>query len=165
MPLSLDARQLKNFFEKSKLCESLTLGEVEILRQYIDEKDYKPGEIVAPVDSVSHELFFIIEGELDLYHHDAIGQDTEVGKMEAGTLAGEISFFDNRPRTIGMKAGRKGAKVLALSRPMYERLKYEHPPIAVNLLENAIVSLDELIRHMGDDMTLLNNYMYSVGRQ
>lgn len=54
--------------------------------------------------------------------------------------------------------------MLVLTRPMYQRLKIEHPIIAVNLLENAIVSLDYIIRHMGDDIANLNHYFYGTGR-
>lgn len=165
MPLTIDAMALRDFFLENKLCESLTLEEVDLLRQYLNERKFEKGQVLAAIDSVSDELFFVLTGCVELFHMDATGAETEVGKMKKGTLAGEISFFDRRPRTIGMKAGKDGAAVLYLTHRMYSRLKYEHPIIAVNLLENAIVSLDDLIRHMGDDMTILNNYVFSVGRQ
>jgi hypothetical protein len=63
-----------------------------------------------------------------------------------------------------MKADSKNVQMLVLTRPMYQRLKIEHPIIAVNLLENAIVSLDYIIRHMGDDIANLNHYFYGTGK-
>jgi CRP/FNR family cyclic AMP-dependent transcriptional regulator len=52
-----------------------------------------------------------------------------------------------------------------LTRCMYDRLKIEHPFIAVNIVENAIVSLDELVRNMGQDLTALEHYMHGVGKR
>jgi hypothetical protein len=48
---------------------------------------------------------------------------------------------------------------------MYERLKTEHPYIAVLLLENVIVSLDHLFRRVSRDEINLARYMFGKGKR
>jgi len=55
-------------------------------------------------------------------------------------------------------------KLLVLTRAMYDRLKVEHPFIAVNILENAVVSLDHLVRAMSENMAQIEHYMHGYGR-
>jgi hypothetical protein len=43
---------------------------------------------------------------------------------------------------------------------MYNRLRVEHPYIAVLLLEQAIMSLDHLFRGVSIDIASFNQYMY-----
>ena len=72
---------------------------------------------------------------------------------------GEMSFFDREPRSARIRA-MADTQLLKLSRKMYTRLRVEHPYIAVNLLEHAIISLDHLFRRVGMDIASFNQYMY-----
>jgi hypothetical protein len=75
-----------------------------------------------------------------------------------------MSFFDRRPRSVRLEAIKK-TQLLKLSRSMYQRLRVEHPYIAVNLLEHAIVSLDHLFRRASHDVSTFANYLYALGRK
>jgi hypothetical protein len=48
---------------------------------------------------------------------------------------------------------------------MYLRLRVEHPYIAVNLLEHAIVSLDHLLRRVSNDVATFSRYLYGPGKR
>ncbi|MBF6056956.1 MULTISPECIES: Crp/Fnr family transcriptional regulator [Thiomicrorhabdus] len=161
--ISLSVPELFTFFQEHSVCESLTKAEVERLIPYLQEKTYKGREIVFERGEVTDNLSLITEGKVDFIGH---AEDAgAVGEQHVGTLVGEMSFFDRKPRNLRMIAGHKGAKMIFLTRPMYDRLKVEEPYIAVNILENAIVSLDELVRHMGDDISTLGHYMHGFGKQ
>ena len=47
---------------------------------------------------------------------------------------------------------------------MYQRLRIEHPFIAVNLLEDTIVSLDRLFRRVTQDVATYAKYLYGGKR-
>lgn len=161
--ISMSVDELSTFFKEHLICESLTKLEVEKLTHYLHEKNYEGGEVLSETGDVGDSLSFVIKGKVQLTSTD--GQDTtEVGKQGAGTLIGEMSFFDRKPRNLSMTACKKGVKTLVLTRAMYDRLKVEEPFIAVNILENAIVSLDNLVRHMGDDISALGHYMHGFGK-
>jgi CRP/FNR family cyclic AMP-dependent transcriptional regulator len=162
--ISISAKQLFDFFQSHLICESLNISEVERLMQYLQEKSFQSCEVLSDIDEVGNSMFFVMEGRVQFIGPDM--DDVPVGTQEEGSLVGEMSFFDRLPRNLRMQACSKdGVKVLELTRAMYDRLKVEEPYIAVNILENTIVSLDNLVRHMGDDMTALGHYMHGFGRQ
>ena len=85
--------------------------------------------------------------------------------MVVAELMGEMSFFDRQPRSVRIRSVADETQLLKLSRAMYKRLRVEHPYIAVNLLEHAIVSLDHLFRQVSRDVTTFANYFYAPGKK
>ncbi len=157
------AIDLKSFMNQQYLCESLTLKEVETLLDYTELESFKKNEIIAKAGEVGEALYFVVEGEADLIFDDN-GREVEVGVMKEGELMGEMSFFDRQPRMLQMRAT-TDATLLKLSRAMYKRLRVEHPYIAVNLLEHAIISLDHLVRRLSTEEINLSRYIYGPGKR
>jgi len=141
---------------------SLTNEEVKIFTEYTELVEVGSREIFADIGEVGDNFYLILGGEVRLFQEDA-GQEIDVGSQGPGSLVGEMSFFDRKPRTIRLRARRSGARLLAISRPMYRRLTVEHPYIAVNLLEFIILSLDQLVRVACDDLTNLQKQVSGVG--
>jgi CRP-like cAMP-binding protein len=161
MVMSVD--EMIEYFRRNLICETLTRQEVGVLREYLQEIEFKREQVIADIGDVGDALYFIVSGKSGLFRvEDA--DEIAVAQLKEGTLVGEMSFFDRKPRNVRMKAISKVVTMLVLTRPMYQRLKVEHPIIAVNLLENAIVSLDYIIRHMGEDIANLNHYFYGTGK-
>ncbi|MDH5231888.1 MAG: cyclic nucleotide-binding domain-containing protein [Gammaproteobacteria bacterium] len=154
---------LVEFLNQQYLCESLTVKEVQTLLDYTDVVEFKKGDVIADIGDVGEALFFVLEGEAVLMHEDN-GDETEVGQVHKGELVGEMSFFDRQPRSVRLRAGNGKAKLLKLTRTMYSRLRVEHPYIAVNLLEHAIVSLDHLFRRVSSDVATFSHYLYGKGK-
>jgi len=146
------------------LCESLTIKEIQTLLDYTKLVDFKKNDVIADIDEVGEALYFVIEGEVALYYNEA-GQETEIGRIKEGELVGEMSFFDKRPRSVGVRATANETQLLKLTRVMYDRLRVEHPFIAVNFLEHAIISLDHLFRRLSSDVATFANYYYGPGRK
>ena len=155
---------LKSFMNQQYLCESLTIAEVETLLDYTELETYKQNDIIAEAGEVGEALYFVVKGEAALVYDDN-GRDVEVGAMKEGELMGEMSFFDRKPRLLRMKATAVETQLLKLSRAMYKRLRVEHPYIAVNLLEHAIISLDHLVRRLSTEEVNLSRYIYGPGKR
>jgi CRP/FNR family cyclic AMP-dependent transcriptional regulator len=155
---------LVQFLNQQPLCESLTVKEVQLMLDYTEIVEFSKDQIIADIGDVGEALFFVIEGEAALLHDDG-SNETEVGKIPSGELMGEMSFFDREPRSVRMRAVQPHTMLLRLSRTMYNRLRVEHPYIAVNLLEHAIVSLDHLFRRLSSDVATYSNYLYGKGKK
>ena len=155
---------LKSFMNQQYLCESLTLSEVETLLEYTELVDFKQNDIIAEAGEVGEALYFVVQGQAALVFDDS-GREVEVGAMKEGELMGEMSFFDRQPRMLQMRATGKDTQLLKLSRAMYERLRVEHPYIAVNLLEHAIISLDHLVRRLSNEEVTLSRFIYGPGKR
>lgn len=157
-------QNLTNFLNQQYLCESLTLKEVETLLEYTEVVTFAADAIIADAGTVGDALYFMVSGEAALMYLDN-GQEMEVGRMIEGELIGEMSFFDRKPRLLRMRAVRDDTQLLRLTRPRYERLRVEHPYIAVNLLEHAIISLDHLVRRVSEQEATLTRYIFGPGKR
>jgi CRP/FNR family cyclic AMP-dependent transcriptional regulator len=151
--------ELSDFLNQQYLCESLTLREVNMLLDFTDLVEYQKGQIIADIGEVGEALYFVVRGEAALVYEDQ-GQTVELGRIKEGELMGEMSFFDREPRSVRMLAMANETRLLRLSRIMYQRLRVEHPYIAVNLLEHAIVSLDRLFRRVSSDVASFSQFIF-----
>ncbi|HEY0635907.1 MAG TPA: cyclic nucleotide-binding domain-containing protein, partial [Gammaproteobacteria bacterium] len=88
----------------------------------------------------------------------------ELARAKEGEMLGSMSFFDREPRSIRIVAMKANTKLLRLRRIMYQRLRIQHPFIAVNLLEDSIVSLDRLFRRVSQDVATYSKYLYGGKR-
>ena len=155
---------LVQFLNQQHLCESLTVKEIQLLLDYTEVVTFNKGDIIAEIGEVGEALYFVIKGEAGLFYDEGSGE-TEVGRIHQGELMGEMSFFDQEPRSVRMRAMVDDTQLLKLSRTMYNRLRVEHPYIATNILEHAIVSLDHLFRRLSSDVATYSNYLYGKGKR
>lgn len=150
---------LSEFLNQQYLCEAMTTREIQILLEFTEEVQFKKNDIIADIGEVGEALYFVVEGEAALFQQ-AEGEMVELGRATAGGMIGSMSFFDRQPRSVRIIAMSDNTRLLRLSRTMYQRLRIEHPFIAVNLLEDAIVSLDALFRRVSQDVAAFSRYVY-----
>ena len=162
--MNITAQELFDYFQDYTICESLTLNEVDAMTRYLQEKDFKPHQIITDMGEVGLSMYFIYKGKVAFTTSDG-RSESMIGKQETGNLIGEMSFFDGVPRQLRMSAGKNPVKLIEITKPMYDRLKVECPSIAVNLLENAVVSLDHLVREVSQDLSHIENYMHGIGKR
>ncbi len=154
--------ELTHFLNQQYLCESLTVKEIETLLDYTELVHYRKNEMIADIGDVGEALYFVVNGEAALYYDDG-REEHEVGRMTEGELMGEMSFFDRKPRSARIRAKADDTRILLLSRPKYQRLRVEHPYVAVNLLEHAVISLDHLFRRVSSDVASYAQYLRGGG--
>lgn len=155
---------LTQFLNQQYLCESLTINEVQILLEFTELVICQKGDLIADIGDIGDALYFVVKGEVALLYEEN-GMENEIGRMKVGELVGEMSFFDRQPRLLRVRAIQADTQLLKLPRTMYERLRVEHPYIAVNFLEHAIISLDHLVRRVSADEMSLARYMFGKGKR
>ena len=151
--------ELSEFLNQQYLCEALTMREVQTLLEFTELVEFKRNAIIADIGEVGEALYFVVKGEVALIY-ESEGESVEIAGITEGDLLGEMSFFDREPRSVRLLAKSNDTRLLRLPRIMYQRLRVEHPFIAVNLLEHAIVSLDHLFRRVSQDMATFSRYVY-----
>jgi len=92
------------------------------------------GQVVLEAGSGGRSLYVLLEGTLEVLAPPArFGRQRRIGRLEAGSLVGEVSFFDGAPRSAGVRA--VTPVVLAeMTLPEFERLAGQHPGLARALL-------------------------------
>jgi CRP/FNR family transcriptional regulator, cyclic AMP receptor protein len=158
-----EERNLTESLGKHPICAALTAEQIGILGSYLEPIHVQQDQVIAEIGEVGESLFFVIDGEVALYHEEG-GREVEIGRMKTGELAGEMSFFDHVPQEIRLRALRVDTHLLRLRRTGYERLRAEHPAITVHLLEYTIISMDHLVRRVSDDVAAITQYLHSRGR-
>lgn len=154
--------ELAQFMSHQYLCESLTVAEVNTLLNYLTVLHFDNDDIVSDIGDVGDELYFVVKGEIALIIPD--GQNEyEVVRSGPGEMLGMMSFFDKRARSARLVAKATDTQVLKLSRAMYKRMKVEHPYIAINIVEQAVLSLDKLFRSVSSDYAQFSHYLYGAG--
>jgi len=156
---STDQFEVSDVLCQNKFCESLTIREINTFLEFTEAVTFKKGDIIADFGEIGETLFFVIEGVTGLFH-DNQGKEVEIGELEGGEIMGSMSFFDGKPRSARIRAMKSETRLLRISKVMYNRLRVEHPYIAVLLLEQAIMSLDHLFRGVSLDIASFNQYMY-----
>jgi CRP-like cAMP-binding protein len=154
---------LTQFLSHQHLCSSLTVAEVDTLLDYLTLLEFKKGDILTDIGDVGDDLYFVVKGEIALTFDDG-QRENEIVRAGAGEMLGSMSFFDKQPRSVRLVAKAPETEVLKLSRAMYKRMKVEHPYIAINIVEQAIVSLDHLFRRVSSDFAQFSHYLYGPGR-
>jgi CRP-like cAMP-binding protein len=150
---------LSDFLTQQYLCEAMTTREIQTLLEFSEEVKFRKSAIIADIGEVGEALYFVVEGEASL-QHESDGAAVEIGRARQGGMIGSMSFFDRHPRSVRIVAMADNTRLIRLSRIMYQRLRVEHPFIAVNLLEDAIISLDALFRSVSQDVAAFSRYVY-----
>ncbi len=155
---------LTEFLKQQYLAESLTVKEVQTLLDFMELVTYGKNEVIADIGEVGEALYFVVQGTIALTVEEA-GGENEIATVHAGDMLGEMSFFDRQPRSIRLRAKTDDTKLLRLTRTMYNRLRVEHPYITVTLLEQTIISLDHLFRHLTAEVTTYADYLFGKGKK
>jgi CRP-like cAMP-binding protein len=85
--------------------EGLTATEADSLGLVLRTVTYDPGAYILHEGEAGDRLFFIASGTVDVLKRDPYGQSEHtIGRMGAGDVVGEVSFFDHAPRSASIRA-------------------------------------------------------------
>jgi acetaldehyde dehydrogenase/alcohol dehydrogenase len=102
---------------------SLSVNDVERLKQYFIEKSYQVGECLFKQNDMPDGCFYIVEGEvITQYYDNDVNADIELEYYGKGELVGAMSLVVDEPRAMTVKVT-KEAKVLFLSSKQLESLQ------------------------------------------
>lgn len=153
------SEHLAQFLSRQFLCRSLKVSEIHILLKYLTLRQFSQGDILADIGEVGDALYLVVKGEIALMVEDKKKQ-YEIVREGPGEMLGIMSFFDRKPRSVRLVAKAPDTQVLRLSRAMYKRMKVEHPFIAINLVEHALINLDCLFRKVSKEFAQFAHHLY-----
>jgi CRP/FNR family transcriptional regulator, cyclic AMP receptor protein len=92
------------------------------------------GQEILAAGSGGRSLYLLLEGTLEILAPPArFGRQRRIGRLEAGSLVGEVSFFDGVPRSAGVRA-LTPVVIAEMTLQDFERLADRHPGLARSLL-------------------------------
>ena len=114
-------------------------------------KDYKDGSTIFEENSVGKEMYIIISGKVKIIKEkDTV--ETILATLDEGEFFGEMSLFDNNPRSATVKAI-GNVKLLEINQKNFLKKISKDPSLAFRILEK----MSQRIRIM--DEKILNQVL------
>jgi CRP-like cAMP-binding protein len=108
---------------------------------------FKKGELVLDKDSADRDVYFVVEGSVQVVNFSLTGREIAFARLSAGSYFGELSAIDGLPRSATVVAAEKSLLAM-LSPQAFQSLISRRPEIALQLLQrmgSVIRTCDERI--------------------
>ncbi|TMD11642.1 MAG: cyclic nucleotide-binding domain-containing protein [Chloroflexi bacterium] len=116
------------------LFSTLTLDQLASIDRLMVTRHYVKGETVFRRGDVGAELYVIVDGEIRI-HLDHAGHAVTLARHGAGNVVGEMSVFDEEPRSAGAQA-MADTTIRVLRRDRLQAIVIEHPEVLLEFIKN-----------------------------
>ena len=102
--------------------------------EYTQARRFGAGQSVLAAGAGGGSLYLLLEGTIEVITPQTrFGRSRRIGRLEAGSMVGEVSFFDGEPRSMGVRA-LTPAVLAELTPENVERMVTDHPDLGRRLL-------------------------------
>lgn len=119
----------------------------------------KDGEFLISEGTADDTLHVLLEGKLEVVKHAGGEDEASLAVLRDGDLAGELSFVDGEPHTVGLRAI-SDSHVLSLKRSDFEGIITEQPDLAYLVMRAVTRSVHKIVHRMNHQFIELNNYIF-----
>lgn len=131
--------------ENIELLDDLPANEKLDLAKKCFWRSYQTGEQILERSSDSRDVFFVVEGRVDIVNYGMSGREVAYATVEAGQYFGELSAIDCNPRSANVNAGSK-CLLGSLSPENFQDLLIKNPSIMMSVM----LRLAKIIRTSDD---------------
>ncbi len=102
--------------------------------EFTRARRFSAGQIVLDAGGPGGSLYLVLEGAIEILAPPGrFGRSRPAGRLEAGSMVGEVSFFDGESRSMGVRAV-TAAALAEMSHGDFESLFAAHPDLGRRLL-------------------------------
>lgn len=113
--------------------EDLSSEEWGKVKSHAQTIHFKSGDALIERGDEDDALYILMEGEVEVLQDRSLGGTRSITRIPAGSIFGEISFFDRQPRSAFVQA-RTDGNMLRITRQQFDELAAQEPDIARQLL-------------------------------
>ncbi len=144
---------------KSSLGTELSEDEAELLGSLMSLQTLADGEFIIEEGGADDSLHVLLEGKLEVVKRTGAGEVASLAILREGDLAGELSFIDGAPHTVGLRA-LCDSRVLSLKRQDFEDLIDKHPKLIYKVMRTVVRSAHNIVHRMNFEFIELSNYIF-----
>lgn len=144
--------------EHSPLGVELENGEIRILAELVEERRLADGDFLIEDGGRDDGLHAILDGKVEVVKRSG-GDYASLAVLREGELAGELSFIDGTPHTVGLRA-LCDTHVLTLQRAAFEGIIDTHPQLAYKVMRAVARSAHRIMHRMNTEFLELSNYIF-----
>ena len=128
-------RPFKKSLQDIGLLSDLTPERMAELERLARWRRYSAKELVFDLQSGGREVYFIVEGTLQVVNYSPSGREIAFAQVPAGGYIGEMSAIHGRPRSATVVAV-EGTTLASVTSGTFKNLLLDYPTIAFVVLEN-----------------------------
>lgn len=151
--------------DKTKLINSSALGaelsdgEVEILSNLMEERQLADSEFLFEDGMNDDSLHVILAGKVEVVKRTGDDNFASLAVLRDGELAGELSFIDGAPHTVGLRALCE-TRILSLTRESFEGIIDTNPRLVYKVMRAVARSAHRIVHRMNTEFVELSNYIF-----
>ena len=105
-----------------------------VIKPMLELKEYGEGDIIFNEGDPGTHLYFLINGGVDILKKKETGESEKIFTLYPLSTFGEMSLIDNGQCSATAVAA-NSVKTLSMDKTSFERLIYENPDMAINILK------------------------------
>lgn len=151
--------------DKAKLIVHSSLGvelsdsEVDLLSGLMNERELGDGEFLFEDGTNDDSLHVILSGKVEVVKRTGDDSFASLAVLRDGELAGELSFVDGAPHTVGLRALCE-TRVLSLTRESFEGVIDSNPRLVYKVMRAVARSAHRIVHRMNTEFVELSNYIF-----
>jgi diguanylate cyclase (GGDEF)-like protein len=126
-------RGADEYVQSIEIFSDLSEEEFDIVRSVMKDHEYKEGEVLFFQNDDGNELFIVEKGCIAIEVHLPDGKKLEISEIHAGNFLGEMSIFENAPRSATCTA-KEPSYLLSLHKDDFFGLMQVHPSVAAKMM-------------------------------
>ena len=147
------------FVLNSSLGAELTQAEANVLGDLMVVRELADGDFLFEEGMTDNALHVIVTGKLEVVKRTSGGDSASLAILREGELAGELSFIDGAPHTVGLRA-LCDTGVVSLGRAVFEGVIDEHPQLVYKVMRAVALSAHRIVHRMNTEFMELSNYIF-----
>lgn len=144
---------------QSSLGTELSEDQAAVLGGLMELQHLKDGDYLISEGAADDALHVLLEGKLEVVKNAGGDDEASLAVLRDGDLAGELSFIDGEPHTVGLRA-LCDSEVLSLERAAFEGVVNDHAQLAYQVMRAVARSAHKIVHRMNYQFIELNNYIF-----
>ncbi len=133
------------FFSRVRIFSLLSRADLAAVERFLRPRDLPAGAAVFREGDAGDELFIVGSGRVRIAIRLPDGSEHEIAQCTAGEFFGEMSIFENAPRSAGCTMTEAGT-LYSLSRSDFQKIVTRHPRAAIRLMYRMLNVTTERLR-------------------
>ena len=143
----------------TQLGAELSEEEARKLAGLMSVRELKGGDYLIEEGTADDALHVMVEGNLEVVKRTAANGTASIAIVREGHLAGELSFIDGSPHTVGLRA-LCDSTVISLPRESFESIVEDNPLLVYKVMRAVARSAHKIMHQMNDEFIELSNYIF-----
>ncbi len=136
----LSATDKMLFLRRVSLFSSMTVEQIRVLTQHLEEQHFLPDEIILREGDFGQDLYIIVSGKVRVVKDYGEPAERLLNTLSAGDFFGEMAIFESVPRTATVVATAE-SELLILNADKFKQMIYQKPEMAFEIFRELCARL------------------------